>query len=243
MGISVIGGATGGGGGKSIKYAEFLSTSSWTCPSDVTQVRALVCGGGGGGIDDTTGGTDQTLAGFGSVDEKVLTVVPGTTYTITIGAGGAVKNVGSSTNQIGNSGSASSVGGLFTVAGADGGLTGNHDLMQTYNNLNAVGPVGFGGFGAIAAVESTRPGAARDAYGGYRGKGGGGGAHRSGQKIQSPSNGGGYPYISTSDRTRALTPNALPNSGAGGASGVATSSNQGGNGGSGYVLLEYSTAE
>jgi hypothetical protein len=144
----------GGGGGKALVYKEFLSTSSWTAPSDVTQVHAFVCGGGGGGIRSTSGACDACIGGHGSVNQKILTVVPGQSYTITIGAGGAT-SVTSSGNGIASSGSATSIGSLFTVDGGSGGSVGDWLLFNSYNSLNETGPIGSGGQGARSASSSV----------------------------------------------------------------------------------------
>ena len=228
----------GGGGGKALVWKEFLSTSSWTAPSDVTQIKAFVCGGGGGGVNDTSGATDAFYGGHGSVQETILTVVPGTAYTITIGAGGA-----KSTSSLGNSGSSTSIGSLFTLNGADGGARGDINLFKDYNNLNESGPAGSGGQGGRSGTAGTYTGDYTGATKGINGKGGGGGAHHSNGGAQIPgADGGGIAWISGNDNTRTLGPDAQANSGAGGAS-QGLGSNRHGNGGSGYVLLTYSTAE
>jgi hypothetical protein len=63
-------------------------TYSWTAPSDVSNVDYLIVGGGGG---SATG--DQYRAGGGGGGGQVkigrVSVVPGTTYTVIVGAGGA----------------------------------------------------------------------------------------------------------------------------------------------------------
>ena len=65
----------------------FASSGNWTCPAGVTKVLATVIGGGGGGSHDYGNliGRDGGPGGYGV---GVLTVVPGTTYTVTIGGGG-----------------------------------------------------------------------------------------------------------------------------------------------------------
>ena len=93
-----------------IKKTSFItSTQTWTAPFDVSEVEVLMCGGGGGGTTDR--------GGSGSVDRKILSVTPGASYTVTIGAGGIAND---------GSGSASSFGALLTVDGAQGiGQPGN----------------------------------------------------------------------------------------------------------------------
>lgn len=56
---------------------------TWTCPANVTYIELLVIGGGGGGASNGNSG------GYGGYGLGTYTVVPGTAYAITIGAGGA----------------------------------------------------------------------------------------------------------------------------------------------------------
>jgi len=65
---------------------EFTSSGSWTCPAGVTTILLFGCGGGQSGEGSTNNGK-QGGAGANKVFH-VLTVVPNTSYTITVGAGG-----------------------------------------------------------------------------------------------------------------------------------------------------------
>lgn len=71
---------------------EFTSSGSWVCPGGVYSAEFLVVGGGGagGGVGSSVA-TNRTAAGGGgggAVKRLTLPVTPGSTYTITIGAGG-----------------------------------------------------------------------------------------------------------------------------------------------------------
>lgn len=70
-----------------VNEATYTASGTWTVPSGVTSAQVILVGGGGGG-----GGGSQAVAGGGGgggqVITKNLTVVPGTTYSVTIGAGG-----------------------------------------------------------------------------------------------------------------------------------------------------------
>ena len=68
-----------------IVVQRFTTSNIWTVPTGVTQVEALVVAGGGGGGNGTAGGGGG--AG-GVVYSSALTVTPGSTYTIGVGAGG-----------------------------------------------------------------------------------------------------------------------------------------------------------
>jgi hypothetical protein len=90
----------------------FASSGSWTCPAGVTRAKITVFGGGGGG---TFSGCDGK-GGLGGVGWNYFTVTPGTTYTVTIGAGGAGVTTGTS-----NAGGTTSFGALISATG--GGST------------------------------------------------------------------------------------------------------------------------
>jgi len=76
----------GGGPTKYKIIQEFTASGTWTAPAGVTSIDYLAVAGGGsggGGPGGGGGGAGGYVAGTG------LTVVPGTTYSITVGAGGA----------------------------------------------------------------------------------------------------------------------------------------------------------
>lgn len=98
----------------------FTSSGTYTVPAGITKLYLTGCGGGGGG-----GGTLSTGLGGGGGGgatcciKTAVTVVPGKTYTVTIGAGGS----GVSGNS-GTSGGATSFGSLLTLAGGGYGVYG-----------------------------------------------------------------------------------------------------------------------
>ena len=116
-------------------------TTTWTAPSGVTRVKVICIGGGGGGgsgFDDGdnwhTGGT----GGVGGISIGIYTVVPGTGYVATVGAGGA----GATTApNAGAAGGTSSLGALLSATGGGGGA---------YGNSGASGAVGAGSSGVTA---------------------------------------------------------------------------------------------
>jgi hypothetical protein len=95
---------------------DFTANSSWKAPAGCTQVILYGCGGGSGGY----GGSAASNGGAGGFASKhgytIVTVVPNTTYTITIGAGGAGSASGSSGTP--SSGTDTSFGALATFMGA-----------------------------------------------------------------------------------------------------------------------------
>lgn len=113
-------------GGKGLTTVLINSNTTWTCPAGVTQVILIGCGGGGGGM----GGAKATVnslayGGYGAcVTQQVVTVVPNTTYSVTIGTGGSGGAGRASTGggNIGNSGGYTVFGFLATFPGAFGGV-------------------------------------------------------------------------------------------------------------------------
>jgi hypothetical protein len=89
-----------------IRYSDY-----WTAPSDVSQVEVLLCGGGGAGSD-----VSGQWGGSGSAIQDIINVVPGSSYLVTIGAGGAWVS-----SLAGLPGSATSFGTLMSVPGGGGG--------------------------------------------------------------------------------------------------------------------------
>ena len=85
MGISVIGGATGGGG--TVKERAFLTSGTWTVPDGVESVEATVVGAAGG----NTGGLGSGAGGYW---KGVVPTTPGATMPVTVAAGASGANVG-----------------------------------------------------------------------------------------------------------------------------------------------------
>ena len=73
----------------------FLSSGTWTAPAGVTSVNCVLAGGGGGGgmSGNHTSNANSVFPGGGGAGGQVVrsrvTVTPGTTYSVAVGAGGA----------------------------------------------------------------------------------------------------------------------------------------------------------
>jgi hypothetical protein len=156
----------------------FTSTGSttWTAPLDVTSVEVLVVAGGGSGGSPYGGGGG---AG-GLIYNTTYPVVPGTTYPITVGAGGAAALQSVGVSQTGNRGRNSQFGNLIATGGGAGGMWDNDTPV-------AGSPGGSGGGGGAKNSAATGAagglGTAGQGYSGGtgiqyldRGAGGGGGA-------------------------------------------------------------------
>lgn len=170
-------------------YHAFTSSGIFRPQVGLTCDYLVIAGGGGGGNNNGGGGgagglrSTVTATGGGGSLESALSVASGTSYTITVGAGGASTN-GNSTGGPGFDGTSStfstitSVGGgggggypsnLNGRAGGSGGGTGNstgtsggsRTTGQGYaggTSNNAIG--GGGGGGGAGAVGSNETGSA-----------------------------------------------------------------------------------
>lgn len=119
-GLSLTGGALVLSSQPPLREQLFTSSGTWTAPVGVTQVRLVVIGGGGGG-GGWASGPDFTGSngGWAGIATGNATVVPGTAYTVTIGAGGT----GGATNANGTAGGTSSFGALMSATGGGAGRT------------------------------------------------------------------------------------------------------------------------
>ena len=154
--------------GPAVGYGEAEYTTpgtyQWTCPAGITNVSAVCIGAGGG---------DRSAGGGGLGWKNNIPVVPGTSYTVEVGAGDPVLTGGNSyfidVNTVSGEGGRNfannSVGGSFV---GDGGGEGG-------DGGNAVHGDNGGGGGA----------------GGYTGKGGGGGYYGSTAGTDGAGGGGG----------------------------------------------------
>lgn len=150
-----------------LKTEIFTEDATWTAPGNIENdtVNLLLFGGGGGGGRESTSNNYASASGGGGghMYNAPVVITPNQTYSITIGAGGAV----------GTSGGVTSFG---TLASASGGTYGTGSGAGS-----AVGGSGGTGGGSF--------GAANGAAGSY---GGGSGACLAGGASSTGGNGGTY---------------------------------------------------
>lgn len=104
-------------GGHGLTTVQFTSSTTWVCPAGVTQVILIGQGGGQGGQGGSTLINVPARGGKGTVPcMKIVSVVPNTTYTITIGSGGTGSTSG---GPLGGSGGDTLFGALATFPGAN----------------------------------------------------------------------------------------------------------------------------
>jgi hypothetical protein len=149
-------------------------TYTWVAPTAITSVSVVCVGGGGGG-----GNTDAAGGGGGLRYKNSITVTPGTSYTVVVGAGGTTGNGGqsyfNSTSEVYANGGSGSTGGTGIATGGSigGGNGGNGNGSQGGGGGGAGGYSGNGGAGGAYFVNGS-------AGAGGGGGGGGGGEYATG---------------------------------------------------------------
>jgi hypothetical protein len=213
----------------------FTSTTTWTCPYGVTTVT-VKCWGGGGSGGGTSTNTQYGGGGGagGAYAQKDVTVVPGTTYTVTVGA---TKTGTTAAGSQGNPTWFSTVGTVYAEGGQGGAAPANSNVSGgTGSSAASIGTIVYaGGDGAGGSTALAGAGG-----GGAGSTGNGGNASTTTAGVGTANNGGnGGAGILVA--AGALAGNAGVTYGGGG-SGAMVSSNanlSGGNGAAGYLTLTY----
>lgn len=144
----------------------FITSTTWTCPSNVTQLKITVVGGGGGG---GSGFAYTNSGGRGGYGFNYYTVTPGTTYTITVGLGGF-----GGVSPTATAGGTSSFGSLISATGggaggaspATNGLCANSLVNTNIYVVGAGSPMGpF--WGTLSNTTTTGSGVIWSASSGY----------------------------------------------------------------------------
>lgn len=171
-----------------VKSAIYTKSGSWTVPANVTSATVLVMGGGGGSGGrveyEKSGSWSHTAAGGGGgagrIKKQELTLTPGQSIAITIGAGGAAGSddsgsSGSLAGGNGGNGGTTSFGTLLSATGGNGGTGGTAEsYFAPYGGNGGAGSAGGGGgWGWYGGGDGGN--------GDYCGGGGGGGGFQSTQ--------------------------------------------------------------
>jgi len=146
-------------------------TYSWVAPAGVTSVSVVAVGGGGAGYGKGGGGGELRY-------KNNITVVPGNTYAVVVGAGGTADSIVNGGVSTFNSTTVVAYGG-----GSSGGCTG-------FGNPGGSGGTGDGGGNGGASGSSSGGYAGGGGAGGYSGAGGAG-ANDGGGTASAGSGGGG----------------------------------------------------
>lgn len=155
---------------------EFTSpgTYTWVCPQDVTAVSVLCIGGGGGGdAGSDLVGVGGGGGGGGLAYRNNITVIPGQSYTIVVGAGGVPQIVRNKvTIQSSTNGGSSSAFSCIATGGAKGSRS-----SSTIGIGSSADGDGGGMSGVFSGGATGGTGGSIDTSSlGFRGPGGGGAA-------------------------------------------------------------------
>ena len=236
------------------KWTDTGSTGSYSTNSSQTHDFLVVAGGGAGGSDNYgsgVGGNRGTGGGgagglrtsFGSTSgggasaETDLSLVAGTTYTITVGAGGAATS-GGTEGTSSNDGSPSSITGSdITDITTVGGGAGNIGAASINPRSGGSGAGGYGDadFGSGTSGQGYNGGGGAESSNQGTGGGGGGAGSAGTSGTSSFSNGGGNggAGLSVSITGSAVTYAGGGGGGTGGTGGAGGGGNAGSTGGSG----------
>jgi hypothetical protein len=161
-----------------------VGTNNWTVPNNVSIVSLFIVGGGGSGAGGRSAGGGGDGGNGGQVQQySNVTVTPGSTVSVVVGAGGAAVGV----DATGNGGGTSSfISGTYSAAGGNGGA-----VRVGTSGRGGSGATGNGAIGANPTGGDGGPGA--QFRGGSYGVGGGGGCGPYDRNSTFPVRGGESP--------------------------------------------------
>lgn len=217
----------------------FTTSGTFTVPTGVTQVSAVVVGGGGGGAgSDGDRNEGNTGGGGGGLAYGTFTVTPGESLTVTVGAAGAAAPSGGDGGAGGTTTIARGVTTLLSGGGGQGGLE-RSTAARAGGASGGTERDGGGTGGSSGSATDDNSGSGGGGAAGYSGNGGAGGSN--GGSGSAGSGGGGAGGNSATTGTAdggggvgllGEGSNGAP-SGGGGSGGAANSGFNGGNYGGG----------
>jgi hypothetical protein len=160
MGVTRFPGATN-------RQVDFTSSGTWVCPSGVYSAKFLVVGAGGAGGGCLTNLiTEYNVGGGGgggSIKEVDLSVTPGTSYTITVGAKGT-----GGTGNGGNGGTSEVLNGATSLIKSYGGRGGQGKLSTGYVAFStSITVAGGSGAAATSTSSGAQAGGGGSGFGSY----------------------------------------------------------------------------
>ena len=237
-----------GGSGVPVGQQDFTSSGTFTVPTGVTQVSAVVVGGGGGGGNATNDDEPGAGGAGGGLSYGTFSVTPGESLTVTVGSGGQNGNTGGTggTSSLSRGGTTllsggGGSGGSSTDFGASGGGSGGssggteRDGGGTGGNGGSTSDstTGAGGGGGAAGYSGNGgEGADRGTTNATAGSGGGGGGGGSGSSTRGGAGGGGVGILGQGANGAAGSSSTGGGGGSGGDAGSNSTSSTGANGGS-----------
>jgi hypothetical protein len=208
-----------------VNQTTITSSGTWTCPAGVTSIQVEAWGGGGSGGTATSGGIGGGGAGGSYVINNNVTVVPGSSYLITVGSGGTASASASTTGTAAGSTTFPSTIPVIALGGVLGSNASGSGTLGS-GGTNGTNPTngGSGGtvtLGSVGIAGSAGAGGA----GGAGANGGAGGASDTTASVNTPGIGGNN--------------GTAPGGGGSGALGSASGSRVGGPGGAGQIIITY----
>jgi MSHA biogenesis protein MshQ len=212
----------------------FNSSGNWTAPAGVTSITVEAWGGGGAGGAATGKPAKGGGGAGGQYASKIVTVVPGNSYSVAVGQGG---NGGGGNGPAG--GDSTFAASVVVAKGGAGGAVGST------NNGTAAGGSGSAAGGIGTTVFAGGDGS--DGLGSGSGGAGGGGAGSGGAGGNASGNSAGSGTASgggtgaAARTTGGNCNNSAGSAGGGGCGGYATSgpNRSGGDGANGAVVISY----
>ena len=185
----------GAGGGPLFQNFDTPGTYSFTVPAGVSKLSFMAIGGGGAGDNGNSGdGGGGGGAGGAAAYTSNLSVTPGSTLTVVVGAGGEVDTVyATRANDGGNSSVTFGSFVMTTPGGQGGGNYSNNPGAISYNPTFVNTPAGVitGGYAGGGGGGGYDGGGGGGGAGGLGGVGGNGGGSISGRLYTSGFDGAG----------------------------------------------------
>ena len=154
--------------------ATFTSNGTWTVPTGTSKALVQVYGAGGNGLAYSNGGTRTAAFGGGGAYACVLLsgLTSGTTYTITIAAGGSAGVTSFGSLIVCNGGTNAYNPGASAAAGTNGSATISSGTVIVNSTLRGASASSFSDSSANAAIYQVGIITVSAAYAGYAAPGG-----------------------------------------------------------------------
>lgn len=209
--------------------ASFTTSQSWTAPAGVSSVTVEAWGGGGAGGGATANPAKGGGGAGGQYARKVVTVTPGNSYAVVVGAGGS-----GGTSNGGSGGDSTFATNVVVARGGAGGTGAANGVAGVGSVTGGVGDVVFaGGSGSNGSTGGTG-----GAGGGGAGSGGSGGDASGNTAGAGRATGGGNGGAGLTSRASG-NDGATAGGGGGGGYATNTTDRSGGDGGRGQVVLTW----
>lgn len=209
----------------------FTTSGSWTCPDGITEITVECWGGGGAGSDGYSTTAAGCGGGGGAYAKKICSVIPGNTYSFTVGIGGRYNAIVSGLREAGGDSQFNSNEVL-----AKGGGGGNSSIAGVgANAINCIGDICYSG-GNGGAKYNNANGTSGGGGAGTTQNGFNGGSGSSGSLIGGA---GGFEYGGRGGNVVKESNGENGQPYGGGGAGSERSSGHPGSGGTGAVIISY----